>query len=175
MDFIDFRHTYYNYMTIQKQLEHKAKKYAAKIIRLPFVHMVALTGSVAAGRATQKSDIDYFIQLQKKRLYIGRLVVTVAVHLWGQRRTDRSISGKLCLNWFGTQNFPKQRHRVHQILAMQTHRLMGQKIGELVTGWTEPIVRLYQIRRIQKDPRTHAQGSQVRWSDDELGFHPPKV
>jgi len=60
-------------------------------------------------------------------------------------------------------------------LAMQTHRLMGQKIGELVTGWTEPIVRLYQIRRIQKDPRTHAQGSQVRWSDDELGFHPPKV
>ena len=67
MDFIDFRHTYYNYMTIQKQLEHKAKKYAAKIIRLPFVHMVALTGSVAAGRATQKSDIDYFIQLQKKR------------------------------------------------------------------------------------------------------------
>lgn len=164
---------------IQNYLELKAQKYADKIIKLPFITMVALTGSVVAGKADNESDIDYFIQIEKGRLYVGRLLVTLIVHLWGQRRTDKNIAGKLCLNWYGTSNLPKQRNYQYILLAkstpMRTKVLDRTKVSWLLDKlleWVESMAKNYQIVRFKKDPRTHTHGSEVRWSDDELGFHP---
>lgn len=171
---------------IQKELEQKAQRWANKIVKLPFVRIVVLTGSVARNETTEKSDIDFFIQLAPRRLYIGRLIVTLAVHLWGERRTDKNIAGKLCLNWFGTKNYPRIRFQtdsnfLYQVLAVHSRqnaialKSMIVRFVEIILGIFEGEAKRYQVKRFKKDPRIYARGSQVRWSDEELGFHPVKT
>ena len=225
---------------IQNKLEQKAQQYADKIIRLPFVQMVALTGSVAAGKADNKSDIDYLIIVKAGRLYLTRAMVVIMVKIWRQYRSDNNIAGKLCLNWFiasqsqisnlptsprlrgagkslrwsphtpdsygvigqnyssPTESDTRRSHRtklkyilkskIYNLKSINKQRIGGIKLlaqrqkengvekrllgkfGNIL----ERLTKKYQIWRIKKDPRTKAKGSEVRWSDQELGFHPTK-
>lgn len=161
-----------------------SKQTIEKAIRLiqcvPFTRRVVLTGSYAEGRATKNSDIDFFIQVQEGHLFSTRFFVTLLLHMAGIRRTDTDIAGKICLNWFATFDAPKtQKGRVYRELWHETQpsplKLLVEKIASL---WPflhiESGLKRYQIRRIASDPRTHLPGSQVRYSDQELGFHPPK-
>ncbi len=156
---------------------------ALKIIRaIPFTRGISLTGSQAERRATAKSDIDLFVQIEPDWIWSTRFFVTLIVHLAGIRRTNTDIAGKICLNWFATFNAPAdQKDRLYLQLWQATNKeggslkpFMEKMISILQGKYVEKLLKYYQIKRIERDPRTHIIGSLVRHSDQELGFHPPK-
>ncbi len=160
----------------QKQTTRRAIRIISAI---PFTRAIALTGSQSEGRATKTSDIDFFIQVEPNWLWSTRFFVTLFIQLAGIRRTDHNIAGKICLNWYATFDAPaKQKGRVYQYLWQQepygTKLFFEKMISALQGRYLEKILKQYQISRIERDPRTHMKDSQVRHSDTELGFHPPK-
>lgn len=144
---------------------------------IPFVERVSLTGSFAEGKASEDSDIDFFVQVKRGRLYLTRFLVTLLIELMGVRRRTDAVAGRICLNWFAIFNGPAAQGRKHILLwrrlgsrRSRTEILLSGRLGDLV----ESITKNWQLRRFRADPRTHLPGSQVRFSDTELGFHPPK-
>jgi len=69
---------------------------------VPFVRMIAVTGTLAMKNPEQNSDIDFFVVLGKGRIFTGRLLVTAMVHLLGKRRHGKKIKNRVCLNYFIT-------------------------------------------------------------------------
>ena len=69
---------------------------------IPFVRMIAVTGTLAMKNPKFGSDIDFFVVLEKGRIFTGRLLVTAMVHLSGKRRYGRKIKNRICLNYFIT-------------------------------------------------------------------------
>jgi len=69
---------------------------------VPFVRMVAVTGTVAMKNCEKESDIDFFVVLKKRRIFTGRLAATLMVHLLGRRRYGNRIKNRICLNHFRT-------------------------------------------------------------------------
>lgn len=83
----------------------KIKKiiFIAKIIRfIPFVRMIGVTGAVAMKNARAKSDLDLLIVLRHGKIWTGRTLVTLVLHLLGARRHGQKISNRACLNFFVT-------------------------------------------------------------------------
>jgi hypothetical protein len=178
----------------------KAKQWARKIIQFPFVRKVSLTGSMATGQTTPRSDIDLFIQIEPGNLWWVRLAITIWIHLAGERRTLTSVANKLCLNWFATFDGPAAQKRQHIVLAgnnyneenelqPQSQKFKNQKskikmkskiqnylelILHPVCPLLEFLARNIQEHRFRSDERTYLPGSQVRFTNTELGFHPPK-
>lgn len=168
-------------MKAWEQQNQKTIQRGLRIIQaLPFTRMVALTGSLAEGRATEKSDIDFFVQVKAGHIWTSRLIITAILQLFGLRRTDGNISGKICLNWFAIFNAPaKQEGRIYKTLWSNSkpgimksilEKLLSSYIGKQL----EKLIKKVQIARIERDYRTSQPNSQVRYSDTELGFHPPK-
>jgi hypothetical protein len=81
-------------------------KIAERVVRwlkyVPFTRMIAVTGTLAMKNCEKDSDIDFFVVLEKDRIFTGRLLVTLFVHLLGCRRYGRKIKNRVCLNYFIT-------------------------------------------------------------------------
>jgi len=60
---------------IEKKLIKKAKRWAKYCGKMPGVKAIFLSGSIACGRATEKSDIDFFIIAQHGRIWTARFFV----------------------------------------------------------------------------------------------------
>ncbi|MCX6762684.1 MAG: hypothetical protein NT093_02795 [Candidatus Moranbacteria bacterium] len=74
---------------------------AAQWLRfVPFVRMIALTGTLAMKNCEKNSDIDFLVILEKDRIFTGRLFVTAMVHFLGKRRHGEKIKNRICLNYF---------------------------------------------------------------------------
>ena len=69
---------------------------------VPFVRMIAVTGTLAMKNSEKNSDIDFFVVLEKGRIFTGRLLVTLFVHMLGKRRYGNKIKNRICLNYFIT-------------------------------------------------------------------------
>jgi predicted nucleotidyltransferase len=69
---------------------------------VPFVRMVAVTGSMAMKNTEESSDIDVLVVLKQGKIFTGRLLVTIMVHLLGKRRYANKIQNRICLNYFIT-------------------------------------------------------------------------
>lgn len=81
----------------------KIARRIAKILRfIPFVRMVAVTGRLAMKNTEKKSDLDFFIVLKNKKIFTGRILVTLFVHILGKRRYADKIEDRVCLNYFIT-------------------------------------------------------------------------
>lgn len=163
------------------QTQQTVKTALGIIKSVPFTRMVALTGSYAEGCATKTSDIDFFIQVKPGHIFSTRFFVTLFLQWAGIRRTNDDIAGKICLNWFATYDAPaQQKGRVYEVLWSESKPSKMKPICEylfslFLLNWVEKLTKQQQIARFERDPRTHLPGSQVRYSDTELGFHPPKA
>ena len=80
--------------SIAAGLWRKAWTYAHRIAQLPFVRMVALTGSLAVGNVQPGADIDYLIVTEHGRLWLCRAAV-IALGMWANRQGDI-----VCPNYF---------------------------------------------------------------------------
>lgn len=79
----------------------KIAEKATKWLRfVPFVRMIAVTGTLAMKNCEKDSDIDLFVVLEKGRIFTGRLLVTGLVHLLRKRRYGKKIKNRICLNYF---------------------------------------------------------------------------
>ncbi|MFA6255063.1 MAG: hypothetical protein WC675_03450 [Patescibacteria group bacterium] len=95
--------------TIQTRLERyqiaeKKFKIALKTVwwlrHLVFVKMIAICNNVGYNNGTKESDIDFFIVVQKGRLWWSRLVITLTATLLRVRRHDKRIIDGICLSFY---------------------------------------------------------------------------
>ncbi len=78
----------------------------AKVLRfVPYVRMVAIAGRLAPKNAEKSSDLDLLVAVKHGKIFTGRLLVTILVHVLGKRRYGRKITDRICLNHFITTKF----------------------------------------------------------------------
>lgn len=83
---------------ISEQLWPHAIRYGKWIANLPYVRMVAVTGSLAMDNAASDADLDYLVVTQPSRLWLTRAFVILLVRL-------ASRTGKImCPNYFISEN-----------------------------------------------------------------------
>jgi predicted nucleotidyltransferase len=89
----------------QREVDRKlllARTYIERLGRLPFVRMVAITGSVAAGNARREDDIDLFVVAEAGRMWTVRLFAVALAAVMGLKRSrvTNGAQDKVCLNLF---------------------------------------------------------------------------
>jgi hypothetical protein len=94
----------------------EARRYAQHIAQLPFVRMVAVTGSLAMGNVQNNADIDYLIVTADTHLWVCRAFVIALVRLAARHHIE------LCPNYFVSQRalqFPEQNlYTAHELVQM---------------------------------------------------------
>lgn len=84
----------------------KAEKLTKLLSLIPWVKMVAVTGSVAASNAKEDDDIDLLIITSPNRVWLTRLLSALVLDLFKVRRKrhDSCEKDKLCLNMYLSQD-----------------------------------------------------------------------
>ena len=77
----------------------RMRSLASVLSCLPYVRMVGATGSLAMKKGNRGSDWDMFIVLRSGKIWIGRTVLTLFLHLIGKRRHGDRINDRACLNY----------------------------------------------------------------------------
>jgi hypothetical protein len=83
----------------------KARHYAGLITLLPFVRMVAVTGSLAVNNPAQTSDIDYLVVTAPGRVWLCRAMI-IAIVRWAAQYGDL-----ICPNYILSENALASDHR----------------------------------------------------------------
>ncbi len=117
--------------------EKLIKKYIGGLKYLPFIRGVGLTGSQALGQQKPLSDIDLFILVEPKFIWLARTLVTAHFQILGLRRYGGKIANRFCLNHYLAE---------------------GKKIGQLRNLYTameyiklRPLVYAHGILEFQKN------------------------
>ncbi len=71
---------------------------------VPFIRMIAVTGSLALKNAESGSDMDVLVVCERGKIFTGRMLLAFAAHLLGRRRHGRRIANRICLNYFITSS-----------------------------------------------------------------------
>ena len=69
---------------------------------IPFVKCVCLSGSIPYFNSSKDADIDLFIIIKDRYLWLSRFLVTMFAHIYGVRRHGKKIKNRLCLNFYIT-------------------------------------------------------------------------
>ena len=80
----------------------KARRIIWLLQIIPFVKMIAISGSLAFGNTHQQSDIDLLIIAKSGRIWICRTFVTFLTSILGVRRHGNNTRDKICLNHYIT-------------------------------------------------------------------------
>ena len=103
-------------ITQQKTIYVKRWLWAFKLI--PWISLVALTGSVAGGTPKDEDDIDILIISQSQRLWLCRLILTPLLTLLHKRRHPQhkphQVKNKFCLNmWLSLDDLVESTHDLY--------------------------------------------------------------
>ncbi|MBU1018190.1 hypothetical protein KKA33_04145 [Patescibacteria group bacterium] len=87
---------------IAEKLWGRTRQYGQYMVKVPFVRMVAVCNNLAYDNPTELSDIDLFIVIEKGRMWLARLFITLILQFHGVRRHSDKIAGRFCLSFFVT-------------------------------------------------------------------------
>lgn len=85
---------------IADQKWKKAKKNIRWLQIIPYVRMVAVSGSLAFNNTREESDIDVLITVKAGRIWLTRFFVTVFLQIIGRRRHNNITKNRICLNHY---------------------------------------------------------------------------
>lgn len=124
---------------IAREMWPAARRYTSWLARLPFVRMVAVTGTLAVNNVEAQDDIDLFIVTAPERLWLCRALVILVVRL-------AALAGdELCPNYFLSQ----------RQMVFPDHNIFGaREVVQMVPLYGPDIY--WQIRKLN------------RWVDDFL-------
>jgi hypothetical protein len=71
---------------------------------LPYVRMIAATGSLGFKHGKKESDWDMLIVFQPGKMWIARTLLTGFLQAIGKRRHGTKITDRACLNYFVTED-----------------------------------------------------------------------
>ncbi len=110
----------------QSQSSIQKAKLISKILNnIPWIKMLAVTGSAAAFNSDKEGDIDFFIIAQTHRLWLTRGFVTILLKVMGIYAQDGDRTGKVCPNLFIDEvgmTWPEEQRSIftaHEIILMQ--------------------------------------------------------
>ncbi len=131
----------------------RARRFARLARFVPFVRMVAVCNNLAFRNAREKSDIDVFIVVAKRRLWFARLVITLFAHVFGFRRHGKTIANRICLSFYVSEDH------------LQLKRLTLSPEDPYFVYWVSQLVTLY-------DQQTFGRFSHANeWIKDYLPNH----
>lgn len=78
-----------------------AKKAASKICFLSGVEMVGVCNNFLYKK---ESDIDFFIIVSPRRMWLTRALVTIILHFFKLRRHGKKITNRICLSFYTTKD-----------------------------------------------------------------------
>jgi predicted nucleotidyltransferase len=78
---------------------------AALLRFVPFVRMVGLNGSMVTGTFTAGSDIDLYIVVKDRHIFLGRFLVTALIQLTGLKIKPGKEAGRFCPNRFAVESY----------------------------------------------------------------------
>lgn len=132
----------------------KTKRTGKFLACFPYIRCVILNGSLAAGKSTEKSDIDLLIIAKPGHIFTARFFVMAFMQLFRLKRAkfdSGETAGKHCLNYFltednlkiycvkGREEFCASNYAASKFLAgdyklfiqfMQTNEALFQKFGQ---------------------------------------------
>jgi len=151
---------------------------------IPYLQMVAVNGSLALNNTYEESDLDLFIVVKNKRIWVTRFLITLFVQLIGKRRHKKLKKGiyrefQKANNWI--KNYlvfwPKLEIKHSKNLKISSllrdiakifEKCLNSKIGDLL----EKLLKKIQERTIEKNPLTHKKGGRIIFNNNQLEFHP---
>ncbi len=184
---------------------------------VPYVRMIGATGSLSMKHGGKGSDWDMFVVLRSGKIWIGRTVLTIFLHLIGKRRHGKKINNRACLNYFVTDDhleiatkdlFSAHEYRflipLFSFPLFQVFELKNRWIKEYKPNFSPTLlpnlwlhqetifsrkVRAgleycfdflnlevwlgsWQKKKIDRNPKTHLEGSLIEASDQSLVFLP---
>lgn len=86
------------------KLIQKAKEISKNLKLIPWIEMLAITGSVAAFNAKENADIDVLVVTKPKRLYLSRFFLVTLLKAQGLYWESENPAGKVCPNIFITSD-----------------------------------------------------------------------
>lgn len=104
-----------------------AKRAAYYLSYIPTISLIAISGSVAMGKARQEDDIDFFIITKKNTLFMTRIWIQAVLELLNLRRKPLTADApdKVCVNLMIDESrllWPKEARDVytaHEIVQLQ--------------------------------------------------------
>ncbi len=91
---------------IEQKYRKKAQRWAHFLVWMPGVSAIFLSGSLAQGKATESSDIDFFIVAESGQIFTARFFVATFLKLFRQlAHNQKNHAGKICPNHFVTDDY----------------------------------------------------------------------
>ncbi len=133
----------------------KAKRAIKLFQMIPFVRMVAVSGSLAMNNTRENSDIDLLIVTKTGRIWTCRGLITIFSHLIGKRRHGVLTKDRFCLNHYLTEKSLKIPYKslynaqtyAHLMLFWQSKNDLYKRFQK-ANQWVSEYLTFYPI--IQK-------------------------
>lgn len=113
-------------LKITSQILEKNKQYLKIISKIPWIKMIALTGSVANQNADKNADVDLLFITESNRLWICRGLVFVVLKIIGKLPNEKD-KREICPNIFIEENnlgWPKKKRNLYvaqNIISMKPY------------------------------------------------------